>query len=1150
MKLFDNLKVSLKLPVLIVGLSILVAICTGTVGFLNNKASLTAAVQEELRVAASSRISMLEDWKERVSDGISTQVLNPAIIDATTAFTGSFAAISDNPEQRLQRLYIGDNPNPVGQKDKLENAGDGSAYSDVHAAYHPYLRKYQRDYGYYDIFLFDPQGNLVYSVFKELDYATNFVTGQWATTGLGKVFREALGSGASAEPAFVDFEPYGPSADAPASFVAKPIFDAAGTLIGVLAFQMPVDKMNAVLQGALGLGETGETFLVGEDGLLRSDSRFSETTDILSTSAEPQVTAAAASGTAGSFRGLNRFGHDVIAQYIPFSLAGVNWMVVAEQDVSEALAGVTKLRNTMLLNTLIVSAVALVIGLLFARSLSRPLTRVGGAMSAVADQSYDITVADTDRKDEIGSIATALEDFRLKLIAAQEQSIAAAFKSAGFEQSSEALLMLDREMTVTYMNSAAKAFFETYKGAFSTIWPNFTDADMVGMKVDFFPLQPGHQKRVFSDADALPLDADIEVATCQIGLRANAITDDEGALIGCVVRVNEVSQIRMNAGIMNALRGDQIIVEYDADGTLLKANDNFLKLVDMTEEEAKGTSLASFLDQRTADPVALLESLKAGRFQSGKYLRKGSTDAIIWTQGSFTPIVDKSGKPRRFVEIANDVTDVETAAFASQKTVDAISSNQAVVQFTPDGHIMKMNRNFLDVVEYEEAELIGKHHSILVPELERDSLDYRDHWVHLQNGKTITSVVERITKSGKRIYLQASYNPVRGLDGEVVHVEKFATDITAAETERLSRSAERERMQADLSRVINALSIGLSQLANGDLTADLADRFPEEFEQLRSDFNLTRARLSEVIQDIVTTSGGIRNGAGEISHAADDLSRRTESQAAALEETVAALKQLTDSVKTASSDAVKADSFTTAAAEDARANEQIVKQSLSAMKKIESSSDKISQIIGVIDDIAFQTNLLALNAGVEAARAGEAGRGFAVVASEVRALAQRCSDAAKEIKDLISVSTQQVEDGVKFVGETSTALDKIINMVGEINGLVSGIAEASKEQATGVGEIMTAMDQLDGVTQQNAAMVEEMTAASHDLTSDSQKLGGLVNRFHLSGSDRDQPASSPKQDLPDTTEQAPAARPQPISSGRSSAAVSIMAEVEDDWEDF
>ena len=334
-------------------------------------------------------------------------------------------------------------------------------------------------------------------------------------------------------------------------------------------------------------------------------------------------------------------------------------------------------------------------------------------------------------------------------------------------------------------------------------------------------------------------------------------------------------------------------------------------------------------------------------------------------------------------------------------------------------------------------------------------------------------------------------------------------DQAAADGERARNEQARQALADQQAMVVQSLADGLRRLAAGDLTCDMAEAFAPEYERLRTDFNAAVAELRGVISTIVTSTGAIRSGTGEISQAADDLSRRTEQQAASLEETAAALDQITATVRKTAEGATAAQTVVAAAQVEATHGEGVVKDAVTAMSEIEKSAREIGQIIGVIDEIAFQTNLLALNAGVEAARAGDAGRGFAVVASEVRALAQRSAGAAKEIKGLIGTSSAHVGRGVTLVRETGAALGRILGQVTQINQAVSDIAASAQEQASGLAEVNTAVNQMDQVTQQNAAMVEQSTAASHSLAQDTAELERLTTRFKT-GAEQAEPAAKPQ----------------------------------------
>jgi methyl-accepting chemotaxis protein len=350
---------------------------------------------------------------------------------------------------------------------------------------------------------------------------------------------------------------------------------------------------------------------------------------------------------------------------------------------------------------------------------------------------------------------------------------------------------------------------------------------------------------------------------------------------------------------------------------------------------------------------------------------------------------------------------------------------------------------------------------------------------------------------------------MRRLEAET-EAQRQAAEETRRKNDEIAAATERQR-----TFVVASIARGLEALSKGELTFRLSESFPEEFQKLSDDFNSAMVRLQEAMQLIKTSALGIRAGTDEISQSADDLSRRTEQQAASLEESAAALDQITTAVRRMADGAGEANNAVGASKLDAERSGKVMNQAVGAMHEIEQSARKIAQIISVIDEIAFQTNLLALNAGVEAARAGDAGRGFAVVASEVRALAQRSAAAAKEIKALISTSTDQVSVGVQLVGQTGQALDRIVTAIAEISKLIADIATSAKEQASGLHEVNSAIDQMDQVTQQNASMVEESTAASFGLASESQQLAGLIARFKI-GDAPEQPArvSVPTQTAP------------------------------------
>jgi len=389
-----------------------------------------------------------------------------------------------------------------------------------------------------------------------------------------------------------------------------------------------------------------------------------------------------------------------------------------------------------------------------------------------------------------------------------------------------------------------------------------------------------------------------------------------------------------------------------------------------------------------------------------------------------------------------------------------------------------------------------------------------------------------------------------------LQLEQDADQQRKASDQERRESADRDRARADaMAQATDGLARGLEKLASGDLSVRLVDRFADEFENLRADFNRAIEQLRSTLASVSASTSSIESGSREISQSADDLSRRTEQQAASLEQTAAALDEITVNVTNSSKRADEARTIAIQANDSASQSGDVVRSAVQAMSKIEKSSSEISNIIGVIDEIAFQTNLLALNAGVEAARAGEAGKGFAVVAQEVRELAQRSAKAAKEIKELIRASDEDVQDGVQLVSATGEALQTIQAYIVTMNTHMDAIATSAREQSVGLAEVNTAVNQMDQVTQQNAAMVEEANAAGATLASESAKLKSLVSQFRLS----EEPVASVAWTRPTTAIAEPVVRavPSPVrvltnkvvrSFGGSQLAKKTAPD--QDWEEF
>ncbi|WP_082468666.1 PAS domain-containing methyl-accepting chemotaxis protein, partial [Acidiphilium sp. JA12-A1] len=419
-----------------------------------------------------------------------------------------------------------------------------------------------------------------------------------------------------------------------------------------------------------------------------------------------------------------------------------------------------------------------------------------------------------------------------------------------------------------------------------------------------------------------------------------------------------VLDIAKSKATLNALSASLAIIEFAPDGTILTANDNFCGLIGYNLSEIKGKHHSLFVEPAYARSVEyqnFWEKLRRGEYEAKEYRRIAKDGHEVWLQASYNPVRNSRGRVIKVVKQATDVTDSKLRNAAEIAILDAISRAQAMIEFTINGEIVSANENFLKAMGYRLDEIRGQKHKIFVDPAYAQSAEYAEFWKKLATGEYIAAEFMRIGKGGKQIWLQASYNPIFDLNNKVVKVIKFATDIT-------------DRVQA-----VNGITVGLKELAGKNLEYRITDIFSHDFESVRQDFNSSLEQLESTMAAISSNIQSVRSSSGEIAQASDDLARRTEQQAASLEETAAALNEITTTVAKTAESASEARDIVDMAKSDAEHSAVVVAETVSAMAGIENSSNQISNIIGVIDEIAFQTNLLALNAGVEAARAGDAG---------------------------------------------------------------------------------------------------------------------------------------------------------------------------------
>ncbi|SOC45807.1 methyl-accepting chemotaxis sensory transducer with Pas/Pac sensor [Rhizobium subbaraonis] len=533
--------------------------------------------------------------------------------------------------------------------------------------------------------------------------------------------------------------------------------------------------------------------------------------------------------------------------------------------------------------------------------------------------------------------------------------------------------------------------------------------------------------------------------------------------------------------VLEALSRSQAIIEFDLAGNILTANDNFCRALGYQRSEIVGRHHSMFvLADEAASPEyrAFWAKLARGEYDQCQYQRRAKNGQEIWIEASYNPVF-RRGKPYKVVKIATDITAIKRKSVEDEGKLEALSRAQAMIEFSPDGRILRANENFLAALGYDAEEIVGQHHSMFCEEGYALSREYREFWEELRAGRFSTGQFMRLAKGGRRVFIQASYNPIIDEKGRVCKVVKFALDVT-------------ERMHA-----VEELGAALERLSQCNIRITLDQPFVGEFERLRRDFNKSIGEFQKTLVNVLGQTGDLSRSSREVREASELLAERSREQAAALEETSVALGEITRTVHSSTENTKETRQLVQRARASTAASTEVVQQTVDAMQRIETASREISQIIGVIDEIAFQTNLLALNAGVEAARAGDAGKGFAVVAQEVRELAQRSANAAKEIKTLINNSGAGVLEGVRLVGKTGEALKQIDVLVKDIDGNVDNIAKAADEQTTGLNDISKAVNRLDQMTQQNAAMSARTTAISSTLAQGADALAQLVSLFKL-----------------------------------------------------
>ncbi len=762
---------------------------------------------------------------------------------------------------------------------------------------------------------------------------------------------------------------------------------------------------------------------------------------------------------------------------------------------------------------------------------------------------------------------------------------------AAVDNAMTAMMMIDRDFVITYANRATMDLLKKHEGALAAAYPGFKADNFIGTCIDIFHKNPAHQRQVLATTDNLPYQTDIRVGDLKFALNVTAIVDTEGNYIGNSLEWSDVTELRyhelqiarMEAAIGNAMTAMMMI---DRDFVITYANRATLDLLKKHESALAaaypgfkadnfiGTCIDMF-HKNPAHQRQLLATTESLPYQTD--IRVGDLQFAL----NVTAIVDVKGNYIGNALEWSDVSELRkkeamNADYSAQ--IDAISKSQAVIEFNMDGTIIKANDNFLNTVGYRWNEIQGQHHRMFVEPTYGNSVEYRQFWEKLNRGEYDAAEYMRIGKGGKEVWIKASYNPIFDVNGKAFKVVKYATDITeqknaevqiarmislAAQGDLSERIAAEQysgsfkKLGEDINKLMDTV-VGpidettrvMQAMAEGNLSDRMNGEYLGQFAVLSESVNSTLNNMTEMVDKIRSSSSNMLSAATEISQGNQDLSQRTEEQASSLEETASSMEQLTGTVRQNADNAKQANQLAAGARGQAEQGGDVVGNAISAMSEINSSSKKIADIIGVIDEIAFQTNLLALNAAVEAARAGEQGRGFAVVAAEVRNLAQRSAAAAKEIKGLIKDSVEKVDDGSRLVNESGETLKEIVTAVKKVSDIIAEIAAASEEQSSGIEQVNKAVSQMDEVTQQNAALVEQAAAASESLDEQARGMDELMTFFNTGTAQQGaRPVShSPRPAAPAAgfqQQRRPAAtlraKPQPVAVATGGA---------DDWEEF
>ena len=543
-----------------------------------------------------------------------------------------------------------------------------------------------------------------------------------------------------------------------------------------------------------------------------------------------------------------------------------------------------------------------------------------------------------------------------------------------------------------------------------------------------------------------------------------------------------------------ALDRAQAIIEFGLDGIIIRANDNFLALTGYRADEIVGPHHAMFVEKEhaaSAEYARFWEDLATGKIERAEYKRVGKGGRELWINASYNPVVDADGRVIKVIKFATDITGQRVRNAEYVALAAAMSRAQAVVEFDMDGHLLSANENFLDLLEYELADVKGEHHRVFCEDDYAASAAYRKFWQKLNRGEFDAGRYKRLGNNGKVVWIQATYNPIFDLNGKPVKVVKFATDIT--EQVRLEQ-ANAARGDAERRKVDGLLAL-VASAARGDLTGTVAVEGDEPLDQLATGVLAMIGDLRAVIGGVVQSAGKLSESSRTIAERSNTVAASAQALGATVEQMNASVDGLTASIETIARSTQDANTLAQATHDEAELGGKAIAKSIEAMGMINQSAEDIGEIVKVIGEIASQTNMLAFNAAIEAARAGEHGLGFSVVADEVRKLAERSSQATKEISKLINESVRRVAQGSEISRQASEAFDRITQGVARTSLAIADISASANEQSLTAKEVSVAISYIAQETERSAGSCDSIARSTEGLNENAEQLNRAVGRF-------------------------------------------------------